>query len=368
VYANDNSSRTDSRELASTSAPAASPSNAVGQARSTTIAAVIPSFRVTRHVCDVIKRIGPDCQRIYVVDDCCPDNSGKYVETNCADPRVNVIRHARNLGVGGAVMTGIRAAIADGAAVIVKIDGDGQMPPELLSRFVRPILDGRADYTKGNRFYDLTNIRRMPTTRIIGNAILSLMAKLSTGYWDIFDPTNGYVAINSRVASKLPLDKISPRYFFETDMLFRLNTIRAVVVDIPMDAVYGDEVSNLRISRIVGEFLGKHIRNFHKRIFYNYFLRDVSIASIELLLGSTLLIGGLAFGIFHWIGSASAGMATPVGTVMLSAVSVLVGLQLVLSFLNYDIASVPRRPIHDFLPEPDVKIVPGGMNTQVHNP
>jgi len=330
----------------------------------TTVAAVIPSYRVTRHILEVIGRIGPECQRIYVVDDCCPDGSGDFVEKNCTDPRVTVIRNPQNLGVGGAVMAGMRAAMAEGAMVIAKIDGDGQMPPEWLPGLVRPILAGHADYVKGNRFYDLTNIRRMPAVRIFGNAMLSLMAKLSTGYWDVFDPTNGFVAIHAKVAGKLPLEKISARYFFETDMLFRLNTIRAVVVDVPMDAVYGDEVSNLRISRTALEFLGKHIRNFHKRIFYNYFLRDMSIASLELLFGAPLLVGGLTYGIYHWVASAKTGSATPFGTIMLSALSVLVGFQLLLSFLNYDIASVPRRPIHHFLPELDEAPDSGGRADQ----
>jgi glycosyltransferase involved in cell wall biosynthesis len=312
---------------------------------------VIPCFRVTRHIAGVIAAIGPECERIYVVDDACPEQSGDFVAANCNDERIRIIRHPTNQGVGGAVMTGYRAALDDGATVIVKIDGDGQMDPRLLRRFVAPIVAGEADYTKGNRFYDLGDVARMPGIRIFGNAVLSILAKLSTGYWGIFDPTNGYTAIHARLVQHLPLAKISSRYFFETDILFRLNTLRAVVVDIPMRAVYADETSNLRASRIVGEFLGKHLRNFAKRLFYNYFLRDMSIASIELVVGTLLLGFGVAFGAYHWLQSAQQGVPAPVGTIMLSALSVLTGLQLVLAFLSYDIAAVPRRPIHDLLPE-----------------
>jgi dolichol-phosphate mannosyltransferase len=315
------------------------------------IAVVIPCFRVTRHVAGVIAAIGPECERIYVVDDACPDRSGDFVAANCRDERVRILRHSTNQGVGGAVMTGYRAALDDGATVIVKIDGDGQMDPRLLLHFVAPIVAGEADYTKGNRFYDLGDVGRMPWIRIFGNAVLSVLAKLSTGYWGIFDPNNGYTAIHARLVQHLPLARISTRYFFETDILFRLNTLRAVVVDIPMRAVYADETSNLRVSRIVFEFLGKHVRNFGKRLFYNYFLRDMSIASIELVLGSLLLGFGVAFGAYHWLLSAREGVAAPLGTIMLSALSVLTGLQLVLAFLSYDIAAVPRRAIHDLLPE-----------------
>jgi glycosyltransferase involved in cell wall biosynthesis len=310
------------------------------------IAVVIPSYRVTRHILGVLAGIGPEVTRIYVVDDRCPDGSGALVRAQCADPRVTVLEHAENQGVGGAVMTGYRAAIADGMQIIVKVDGDGQMDAALIPRFVAPILNGEADYTKGNRFFDLEQIRQMPPLRLFGNAVLSLMTKLSSGYWDLFDPTNGYTAIHADAARHLPFDKISKRYFFETDMLFRLNTLNAVAVDVPMDASYGDEVSNLKISKIVTEFLFKHVRNFSKRIFYNYYLRNMSLASVELPLGVALLAWGTVYGVVHWIASAKAGVATAPGTVMLSALPVLMGTQLVLAFLAYDISSVPRRAIH----------------------
>lgn len=310
------------------------------------IAVVIPCYKTSAHVCDLIRGIGDEVGVIIVVDDCCPEKSGTLVEENCDDPRVRVIYHSLNQGVGGAVLTGYQAAIEMGADVIVKVDGDGQMDPSLIPVFVEPIISGEADYTKGNRFFDLEEIRAMPNIRIFGNAVLSFMTKLSSGYWDVFDPTNGYTAIHADVARYLPFTKISRRYFFETDMLFRLNTLRAVVVDVPMDAKYGDEVSGLKISQIVGEFLFKHVRNFGKRIFYNYYLRDMSLASIELPLGLLLLISGAGFGGYHWLESARNGVVTTAGTVMLAALPILMGGQLLLAFLGYDIASVPRRPRH----------------------
>jgi glycosyltransferase involved in cell wall biosynthesis len=309
------------------------------------VAVVIPSYKVTRHILGVLAQIGPEVQRIYVVDDRCPDSSGDFVEANNRDPRVTVLRHAENQGVGGAVMSGYQAAIADGATVIVKVDGDGQMDPSLIPAFIAPILAGEADYTKGNRFFDLEQIGSMPPMRLFGNAMLSLLTKLSSGYWDLFDPTNGYTAIHRDAARHLPFSKISRRYFFETDMLFRLNTLNAVVQDVPMDAVYGDEVSNLKISKIVTEFMAKHVRNFFKRVFYNYYLRNMSLASIELPLGALLLVAGTVYGGLHWIDSARAGVPTAAGTVMLSAMPILMGTQLLLAFLAYDISSVPRRPL-----------------------
>ncbi len=306
------------------------------------IAVVIPAFRVKKHILSVIGQIGAEVDHIYVIDDKCPEETGKFVQECCKDARVTVHFNEHNLGVGGAVMAGYRCALANGVDIVIKIDGDEQMDPSLVPRVIQPIIDGRADYTKGNRFFNLAQIRKMPLLRLFGNAALSFLNKLSSGYWDIFDPTNGYTAIHTDILRELPLDKISNRYFFESDMLFRLNLQKAVVFDIPMDAKYGDEVSNLKISHVAGEFLLKHLRNFGKRIFYNYYLRDMSLASLELPLGLALFVFGTVFGATQWINSASNHVATPAGTVMLSALPTLMGLQLILAFLAFDIGSVPR--------------------------
>lgn len=310
------------------------------------IAVVIPSYRVTRSVLDVIAKIGPEVARIYVVDDCCPDESGLFVSTFCEDTRVRVLFNKENQGVGGAVMSGYAAAISDGMDIIVKIDGDDQMDPSLIPKFVTPILAGRADYTKGNRFFDLQEVRSMPAIRIFGNTILSFMTKFSSGYWEIFDPTNGYTAIHSRVARLLPYEKISRRYFFETDLLFRLNTFRAVVADIPMTAKYGDETSHLKISKIIGEFMFKHVRNFLKRLGYNYYLRDMSVASLELPVGVLMILAGGLFGTFNWVESMQSGSTTPAGTVMLAALPIIMGVQFVLAFIAHDVAATPRDVLH----------------------
>ncbi|MEI6618865.1 MAG: glycosyltransferase family 2 protein [Betaproteobacteria bacterium] len=310
------------------------------------IAVVIPCYRVRHHILDVLQGIGPTVSHIVVVDDACPEMSGKWVQENNQDPRVQVIFHDINRGVGGAVMTGYRTAIESGADILVKIDGDGQMDPALIERFVRPIARGQADYTKGNRFYDLTHLGEMPGLRLIGNAALSFMAKMSTGYWNIFDITNGYTAIHVKVVQLLPLEKISARYFFETDILFRLNLVRALVVDIPMDAKYAGESSSMRIGRIAGEFLWKHVRNFSKRIFYNYFLRDMSVASLELLIGLSMLLFGVVFGVSQWLHSWQSGIGAPLGTVMLAALPTMLGIQFLLAFIGFDVANTPRRAVH----------------------
>lgn len=319
------------------------------------LAVIMPTYKARDHILGVIDKIGPEVSKIYVVDDFCPDGTGDFVEHHCHDRRVIIVKHQVNQGVGGAVMTGYKAAIEDGMTILIKIDSDGQMDPSLIMDFAAPIIEGQADYTKGNRFFDIEKVRSMPKVRMFGNAALSLMCKLSSGYWNIFDPTNGYTAIHVNVARRLPFNKISRRYFFETDMLFRLNILRAVVIDIPMETKYGDEVSNLKISKIIGEFFIKHVRNFLKRIFYNYYLRDMSLASIELPLGLAFLVFGLVYGGCHWVRSIDTGRPTPAGTVMLAALPVLAGIQFLLGFIGYDVSSVPVRTVHRNIRKTEVK-------------
>jgi dolichol-phosphate mannosyltransferase len=226
------------------------------------VAVVVPAYRVRTHILPLLARIGPEVSLIFVVDDACPEGSGAHVLARCRDRRVVVLMHEQNQGVGGAVITGYQHAVAAGADVIVKLDGDGQMDPALIAKFVTPIFQDRADYVKGNRFHNIEDVRSMPIIRLIGNAALSFMTKLSSGYWNIFDPTNGYTAISAAVLSYLPLHKVKRRYFFESDLLFRLGTIQAVVLDLPMAAIYADEESGLKVRRVFPQFLGGNINNF----------------------------------------------------------------------------------------------------------
>lgn len=313
------------------------------------IAVVIPCYRVKRHVLNVIAGIGPEVHAIYIVDDKCPEGSGRFVQENVTDPRVRVLFHDVNKGVGGATLTGMCRAADDGNTVVVKLDGDGQLAPALVNRFVRPILRGSADYTKGNRYYELERLKQMPMIRLFGNAVLSFISKVSSGYWDSFDPTNGYIAVHTRVLKELPISKISCGYFFESDMLFRLYLARAVVLDIPMYALYGDEKSNLKITKIMGPFMVGHVRNFCKRIFYSYFLRDFSIASVYLILGLVLSLFGGIFGATKWYHLAQQGIEGSAGTVMLAGLPVIIGFQLLIGFMAFDVENVPRIPLQSRL-------------------
>lgn len=322
------------------------------------IAVVVPCYRVRDQVLDVLRAMPDYVSRIYCVDDDCPQSSGDHIEANCTDSRITVIRHAQNQGVGGAMVTGYRAALTDDADLVVKVDGDGQMNPALIALFVEPILSGEADYTKGNRFYRPESVHGMPIMRLYGNAMLSLMSKLSTGYWQTFDPNNGYTAVHANVLALLPMEKLARGYFFEADMLFRLSTVRAAVVDIPIDAIYGREKSSLKISRVAMPMLAGHVRNFFKRLFYAYYLRDFNVASIEWLLGPALLAFGVLFGVAEWWRSTTSGEVASAGTVMLAALPILIGFQMLLSAINFDVQNVPRQSIHAHLDRSSAAAVP----------
>lgn len=294
---------------------------------------------------EVIGSIGPEVHSIYVVDDKCPEESGKYVAENCTDERVKVIFNEINLGVGGAVKNGYKWALNDSMDIIIKIDGDGQMDTSKINILIQPIINGSADYTKGNRFFNLDDLKSMPFIRILGNAGLSFFTKLSSGYWNLFDPTNGYTAIHRTTLQFLPLDKIANRYFFESDMLFRLNTIRAVAVDIPMPARYADEVSNLSVVKSIPQFFFSNCKNFVKRIVYNYFLRNFSIASLELIFGSIFTMIGMVTGINNWLNAVHSNIPAATGLVVLPALFLILGFQMILAFLNYDIENIPDTPL-----------------------
>jgi dolichol-phosphate mannosyltransferase len=316
------------------------------------ICVVIPSYKVKQHILSVIEGIPALVERIYVIDDCCPENSGSYVLENCPDERVRVILSEKNSGVGGATMKGYKAALNEGMDIAVKIDGDGQMNPEFIPIFIEPILTRQADYTKGNRFFDIEDLSSMPIVRLLGNSALSFICKTSSGYWQLMDPTNGYTAINTSLINFLPLDKISQRYFFESDLLFRLSTLRANVVDIPLTSVYEEEIeSSMDIRNILLTFPYFHTRNFLKRVFYTYFLRDLNLGSVFLVFGVSLTSLGALKGAYHWATSHATGVTTPAGTVMLSAIILIFGVLSILSFLNYDFTSTPKKEVSSSLPK-----------------
>jgi len=324
----------------------AEPSSASGGTQKLKVAVVIPCYRVERHIGEVIRSIPPGYGPIVCVDDASTDGTATVIAA-VADSRVVLLRHEVNRGVGGAMKTGYLEAIRLGAEFCVKMDGDGQMDAAYLDDLVAPLLDGTAEYAKGNRFVDQRALRSMPRTRLIGNALLSFASKLACGYWNMLDVNNGYTGVRSATLQRIDLEEVSDRYFFETSMLIELNILRAVTVDVEMPARYADESSSLRISTVLASFPFLLTRGLARRLYWRYLIHEFSVASVCLLLGIPLLLFGVGFGSWQWALSIRTGVTASAGTVLLAALPIILGFQLLLAATVLDVLSSvthKRRP------------------------
>ncbi len=310
------------------------------------IAAVIPAYRVERDIEAVLCGLPAYIRHAIVVDDASPDRTCELVTALARqDRRILLLRHEHNRGVGAAMITGFRKALELGAQVVVKIDGDGQMDLGRLPDLLTPLILGRADYAKGNRFRDFVALRKMPLIRRVGNMGLAFLTKAATGYWNLFDPTNGFLAVRAEVLAELPLDHIAPTYFFETSMLANLYLLGAVVQDVPMPARYEGEASSLLVHRVLFEFPPALLATLLRRVVLKNFIYDFSMVSVYLLAGLPLLLFGIIFGAIKWVHYASLDIPAPTGTVILPTLCVLLGIQLLLSATESDLRSVPRQPL-----------------------
>jgi len=309
------------------------------------IAVVIPAYRAEHHIQSVIAGIPNFVSFIIVVDDCSPDHTSELV-AGCNDHRVHLVHHERNQGVGGAVLTGYRKAIELGAEIIVKMDSDNQMDPAYLISLVAPILAGQADYTKGNRFLHADKLKSMPITRRAGNAGLSFLTKAASGYWNIFDPTNGYTAIRATIFSLLNTSRIHKRYFFESSVLIELGLIRAVVRDVLIPARYQNEESSLSEWKAFFEFPPRLLAGFWRRLLIQYFVRDFGIFSVLLVSGLVFSLFGLVFGLYHWYLSSTTNTVTSTGTVMIAVLPLILGAQLLIQAMVVDMQNIPRETLH----------------------
>jgi len=310
------------------------------------ISIVIPAYKVENHIGSVLSTIPDWVENIIVVDDASPDCTETVVrEIMEKDSRITYIKHQKNLGVGGAMLTGFSKALSGDVDIVVKVDGDDQMDLTYLPQLLSPLMRNQADYVKGNRFVDLQSLRVMPVIRRVGNLILSFLVKAATGYWNIFDPTNGFIAARKEILLLLPLEKIDRTFYFETSMLANLYLINAKVADVSIPARYGNEVSNLNIKRVIIQFPLKILKTLFNRILFKYFLYDFNMVSIYLLIGFPMFLFGMIFGVLKWIEYFKQGIPAPTGTVILPTMTVLLGIQFLLSAIQIDLARVPSKPI-----------------------
>lgn len=310
------------------------------------VAVVIPAYNVGGRILNLLARFDDSVSWIFVVDDRCPATTGAWVRANVVDPRVRVILNECNLGVGGATAVGFRAAFEVGAEIIVKVDGDGQHRPEWVPELVAPIARGDADMVKGNRFVNLRDcLRSMPPCRFCCNIAHSVFSKPVTGYWNLFDPANGFLAIHRKIVGHLPWGKIDNGYFFETDLLFHVGMLKAKVVEVPVDPVYADGmVSGVKLWREALPFGLKSFRNLVKRVAHSYFSRaGFGLPSVFLMLGCVAVLFPAFFGLWHLMTSEEPAMAR---MFTLAGLPILAGMLMLARFLHHDLSRRPSRPVH----------------------
>jgi len=304
------------------------------------VAVVVPAYREEERVSDAIRTMPEIVDHILVVDDASPDRTYE-VATAAADDRTEVIRHPANKGVGGAIVTGHRRALELGADVSVVMAGDGQMDPRYLPSLLTPIAQDGYGFVKANRFYSATSFAGMPKVRILGNILLTFLTKAASGYWNLVDPQNGYTAISRQTLKRLPLGKLAERYEFENDQLIWLNILGVRALDVPVPAVYGAEVSTLRIHRVAPRLLRLLFLGFWRRLWRKYVLWSFSPIALLFLSGLALLLIGLVAGTFAIVQSIGPGSATT-GTWLLAVAPTLVATQFLVQALVLDIEATPR--------------------------
>ena len=299
---------------------------------------VIPCYKVAAHIEQVLQTL-PDCvDEIILVDDCSPDNTGEVLERlSQQDSRIAVIRNPKNMGVGGAMTAGFKEALHRGCDIVVKLDGDGQMDSSRITEMVQALENEDYDFVKGNRFFDKFALRKMPQVRKIGNFGMSFFVKASSGYWQVSDPTNGFIAIRRETLQKIDMDWLSPRFFFESSLLCELYYTGAKIKEISMPAIYGEEKSNLSVLKSLLTFPPKVLGRWLRRIWLSYYVYDFNIGSLYFAAGSLLFFFGLIFGIIRWVHFATLGIAAPLGTIMIAVLTFICGFQLLLAAFQYDL-------------------------------
>ncbi len=308
------------------------------------VVCVIPLYRAAETIAAVVEAALLVVDHVVVVDDCCSEESGIVVETRFSDePRVEVLKHQSNRGVGAATKTGIRRAFQLGATYVVKLDADGQMDPLYVPEMIVILqANPRLAIVKGNRFSGSAVVRMMPGIRLLGNSLLTLLVRITTGYWNGIDPTNGFIAMRAETLRRIDLSRLNDRYYFEISLLTELGLRRFEIADYEMPARYGAERSNLAISAAIGSFPIRLARAFARRLLWQYVVSDMNVGSLFLVAGLLLSALGSTLGAYWWAEALLSGVARTPGTVTVVLVPLIFGFQLLLNAILFDVQSAPR--------------------------
>jgi len=264
------------------------------------VGVVVPSYNEERMIRGVLETMPSFIDRIIVVDDCSDDRTPLEVQSyKEKEPKVDLIRHAQNRGVGAAITTGYQRALEEGLDVVAVMAGDGQMHPDDLLSVLTPVVRGEVDYAKGNRLFRGESWRVIPRYRYLGNAALSLLTKMASGYWNVADFQCGYTAISRAALEILPLEAIYPRYGMPNDLLIKLNMQNSRVMDVSVRPVYHQaNRSGIRLSRDIPRITFLLIKGFLRRLIFKYVIVDFHPLIFFYLLGLVASPLGFIFGFY----------------------------------------------------------------------
>lgn len=305
------------------------------------ICVVIPAYNAEGSIVQVLSSLPEWIDQIIVVNDCSRDDTLGVLNA-IRDPKLRVINHAQNRGVGGAMKSGYAAGLEGDADIFVKMDSDGQMDPSQIHRLLKPLLEKKANYAKGNRFLHPKQLKTMPRLRRAGNFLMSFLSKLATGYWNIFDPTNGFTAITRQALELIEIERLADGYYFETSLLEALYLVRAPVADVSIHAIYNGEKSYLNEAKVAFQFPFKIFKTFINRLQMTYFMQNFTAVSIFLLVGSVSLLFGFIWGVVQWRAASLANTPASTGTIMVAVLPIFLGIQLLLEAIVLDTQNVPK--------------------------
>jgi glycosyltransferase involved in cell wall biosynthesis len=304
------------------------------------IIALVPSYNEAAHVGGVVATMPEYVDTIVVVDDCSADETSAAA-LEPGDPRVVLVRHDVNQGLGASLIDAHKRALELGGDIMVVMAGDGQMDPDYLPALLDPILHDGYDFSKGNRFFTTGSFQGMPWVRTFGNIVLTFLTKMATGYWDLFDPQNGYTAMTRRMSERIEWDAIARDYSFENDVLAALGLLRARVRDVDIPAVYGEEISDIKLHKTVPHLLRTLRRAFWRRFWLQYVVRSFSPVALFSLFGMLMLVWSLAFGVWVVVQRVH-GITPSTATVMIDVLPLQLGFMLVLAAFVLDIMNAPK--------------------------
>jgi len=325
------------------------------------IGVVVPAYNEARLIRRTLTTMPDVVDRIFVVDDASTDDTARIVRDMAGefDGRLTLIRHETNRGVGAAITTGYKRALAEGVDVVAVMAGDAQMDPDDLPRVLAPVCQGIAHYVKGNRLFTGESWRMIPHVRYLGNAVLSLLTKIASGYWHVADSQTGYTAIDRQTLLLLDLDAIYPRYGYPNDLLVHLNVYDRVVADVPVRPVYRiGETSGIRLGKVIPKMSWLLLKRFLWRLGAKYIVRDFHPLVFFYLFGALLFASGFAFGAWLIWMRIFVTKVAPTSAIF-SMFLMVTGLQLLLFAMWFDMER--NRPLRaDLIPEPSPRLRPIG--------